>query len=534
MNEYADQHQTAIPQETGKPADTAQPKLTPEEKEQRILHFRFFGIGSLLYAFFYTLCLYKNPSGITYPFFIGGTLCFFFLSLKKFGISAKKSSVFYIASLLLLGISNFCTDDTNIIAFNKIGILILSFVLLLHNIYDDSRWELPTYMNNICRLLWGTVCTIGRPFSDLRLYMEKRKLLKEENGSKGKYIFLGILISIPLLLFVILLLASADVVFDSVMNSFFSFNYIPNHFFGICFTILTVSLVSYCISAYLEKRKPACAVSNKRTGEPALAITVTSALSAVYLLFSGIQIVYLFFGGMELPYHYTYAEYARKGYFQLLFVCVMNLMLVLICLGRFKEHKALKVILTVISLCTYIMIASSAMRMIMYIRCYALTFLRIFVLWSLAVIFLLMTGIIISIYKGHFPLFKYSMVMVTVLYLGLSFSHPDYWIAKYNLGILSVSEKSGRCADGRYLSKLSADAAPILLNAETLETYYQDMEKDEDGRLADREGPWLADYIRSVQSHTEHIEKEGTKIRTFNISRFLAKRYISAASSLQQ
>ena len=30
--------------------------------------FPFFGIGSLLYAMFYAFCLYKNASGITYPF----------------------------------------------------------------------------------------------------------------------------------------------------------------------------------------------------------------------------------------------------------------------------------------------------------------------------------------------------------------------------------------------------------------------------------------------------------------------------------
>ena len=47
--------------------------------------FPFMGIGSLIYAFFYTFFLYKNSSGITYPFFVGGTCLFFFLYLKKSG-----------------------------------------------------------------------------------------------------------------------------------------------------------------------------------------------------------------------------------------------------------------------------------------------------------------------------------------------------------------------------------------------------------------------------------------------------------------
>ena len=35
--------------------------------------FPVMGIGSLLYALLYTICMYHNPSGISYPFYIGGT-----------------------------------------------------------------------------------------------------------------------------------------------------------------------------------------------------------------------------------------------------------------------------------------------------------------------------------------------------------------------------------------------------------------------------------------------------------------------------
>ena len=68
-------------------------------------HFSFFGIGSLLYAIFYTFCLYKNASGITYPFFVAGTLFYFFFSMQKLGVPYKKSNIFYLVSIQLLGIS---------------------------------------------------------------------------------------------------------------------------------------------------------------------------------------------------------------------------------------------------------------------------------------------------------------------------------------------------------------------------------------------------------------------------------------------
>ena len=44
------------------------------KKAKRLRHL---GIGSILYALIYTFCLYRNASGITYPFFVGATLLYF-------------------------------------------------------------------------------------------------------------------------------------------------------------------------------------------------------------------------------------------------------------------------------------------------------------------------------------------------------------------------------------------------------------------------------------------------------------------------
>ena len=51
----------------------------------------------------------------------------------------------------------------------------------------------------------------------------------------------------------------------------------------------------------------------------------------------------------------------------------------------------------------------------------------------LAVLFVMFIGVLINIYRESFPLFRYGVVIVTVLYLALSFSHPDYIIARVNI-----------------------------------------------------------------------------------------------------
>lgn len=75
---------------------------------------KYFEITSILYALFFTFCLYNNSKGVTFPFFVAGTLYYFYLCMKKSGvekerktIAYKKGDWFYIISLLLLGISVF-------------------------------------------------------------------------------------------------------------------------------------------------------------------------------------------------------------------------------------------------------------------------------------------------------------------------------------------------------------------------------------------------------------------------------------------
>ncbi|MCQ5149806.1 DUF4153 domain-containing protein, partial [Coprococcus eutactus] len=67
-----------------------------------------------------------------------------------------------------------------------------------------------------------------------------------------------------------------------------------------------------------------------------------------------------------LPDDMTYAEYARRGLFQLLFVAVVNVSIVLIFDAIIRKSVVLKTVLVVMCICTYIMIPSSAVRLSMY------------------------------------------------------------------------------------------------------------------------------------------------------------------------
>lgn len=448
--------------------------LTPEQKASMRERFSILAPLSAIYALFYAFCLYKNTAGITYPFFAIGSLLFFCLCMKMSGISVKKDSTFAAISVILLGISTCLTNDGRVIFFNKLGIILLLLYLLIHQFCQDTKWDLGKYLGSMVASCFGAIGKMAQPFKDGNEYRQEK-----ESFGKGMYVVLGLCIGIPLVMVVLFLLMSADLVFESMIDDLLKDANLGD-FFKVGLLVVAVFFFVYGLMVWFLEKNLSDEVKNKRTGEPILAITVTSVLTLVYLLFCGIQIFSLFLGNMELPKGYTYAEYARRGYFELLAVIILNCILVLVGLKRFRESFILKAILTAMSCCTYIMIASSALRMIMYINMYHLTFLRILVLWSLAVLALLLTGLIIQIYNENFKLFRYCMTVVTVFYLTLSFAHPDYWIAKYN-----VAHMEEEYTDLYYLSRLSADAAPVMAEAfsrvdETRHQYERNLEDDID------------------------------------------------------
>lgn len=152
--------------------------------------FPFFGWASAVYALFYTFCLYKNASGITYPFFVAGTLAYFCLCTRKSGVPLKKDSIFTVVSMILLGISVFLTDNVSIQLITKTGIFLLTLSLMLHQYINDSQWNFSKYLLSICQCLLETIACVGRPFSDGAVWRQKRIQEGKKDG-KGRYVALG-------------------------------------------------------------------------------------------------------------------------------------------------------------------------------------------------------------------------------------------------------------------------------------------------------------------------------------------------------
>ena len=437
-------------------------------------NYKYFGGMSLLYGLIFTFCLYKNMSGITFPVCVIATIIFAILFIRKINYKLKKYSLLYIAGMILLSISTVLTSSFFLHFFNLLGIILLFFVFMIHQFYDDSKWNFPAYLKRIFIFLGTVIGCIPYPYWHGSRFLSGKK--DDRNHNTLLAVVIGLLLALGVLSIILPLLLKSDLMFSKIFGELLKHINLAE-IFGITFMILLGFTFCYAVFCALCKYNfPEGKERKIKYYNPLIGITFTSIISIIYIIYCLIQILYLFIGMKTgLPEGVTYAEYARGGFWELLFVSMINFVMVLLCMYIFTENIVLKAILTIISGCTFIMIISAAYRMILYITVYHLTFLRVLVLWFLAVLALIMGGVVISMYMKKFPLFHYIMAVVSVLYIIFSFSRPDAIIAKYNIGYISQMTSNEAYSNINYfIYNTSMDCVPELAKIETDDLYLVD------------------------------------------------------------
>lgn len=442
------------------------------DDEKAALRFKVLGIPTIIYSIVYGICLYKNLTGIMTPVFTIATVVYLWFVLP--GLSAdmalgkekRKRLIPYFTGIILLGISVFMTSDMFIIFWNYVGIILLTMTALIRFFCDEAGWGVVKYI-----LAMLEVALV--PLFHFHMFFSDRKSCKTPGKNKikinknVKYVIIGIIVAIPFLIVVTFLLACADVIFyivvDGVFDRLFHSFHISWDAVGFIILILCVLLLVYGLMCRLSACGAAEYELPDKKCNPITGITFCGALTAVYLLFSCIQILSLFMGERMLPAYHSYSSYAREGFYELLYVAALNFFIVLVCNSIFTKHRVLKIVLTIMCGCTYIMIASSAIKLLMYIKKYNLTYLRVLALFALLLIAALMAGVIANIHKHDFKLMRYFIAVTSVLYIALSFAHPDYIIAKYNISKMDLNAVQACDFDLKYLvSNMSCDAAPTI------------------------------------------------------------------------
>ncbi len=493
-----------------------EPRLTKRLRE----NYGYVSGLCLLYGVIFAFCRYENPNGITEPVLMCAMIGISYLLLKRIGVEVKKKTAAYAVGMALLGVSTAMTCSGFLVFFNMAGSLLLFLAGMMHQFYEDEKWSFPTFIKNITVVCFTALGHASRPFSHGYAYLAEAK--GETAGSKRKTaaaVGIGILIAAGLLLVVFPTLLRSDMVFAGLFKDWF----IDIKFgsaFVIGLMILAGFTASYALLSALCSRQFEDASHLGKQYNALVGITFTGILAGVYVLYAGVQIGYLFLKLGTLPEGVTYSAYAREGFFELLFVGILNFILVLACVALFQENRLLRGILTVVCGCTFIMIASAVYRMALYVQTYHLTLLRILVLWFLTVLALIMGGVTVSIYRKAFPMFRYLAVVVGCGYILLSFAKPDRLIAEYNLRHWETVSVS----DVQYiLYGLSDDAVPVIAGMDLAELEGGVSGGDESGIAYRYE--WTADIKQEMRNYFYEIADryKGMPVRELNLAKLQAR-----------
>lgn len=287
------------------------------------------------------------------------------------------------------------------------------------------------------------------PFTSLGLIF---KGLFANTNKENRNVVLKLLLGIGLTIIptaIVLTLLSYDKNFSEIFKNIFSFNFndIWSHFVSINLGIPVGMYIFGLFSASSEKK---CAeiitadgcerVSNKIKIAPI--ITIISAIAPmlfVYIVFFISQWDYYISGFTGvLPEEFSYAEYAREGFFQLCAVSVINLVVILLVVifMKRKDNKpsiAAQIVTVIFSISTLILISTALSKMFMYINYYGLTQLRVYSTWFMGVIAMIFIIIILKQFIPKFKALVTSFIMCVVLFGALGILNVDSFIANYNV-----------------------------------------------------------------------------------------------------
>jgi len=193
---------------------------------------------------------------------------------------------------------------------------------------------------------------------------------------------------------------------------------------------------------------------------------VLGLLDALFLGFVLVQLRY-FFGGSALVQAttgLTYAQYARHGFFELVTVAALVLLLLLLThwlLRREDRHgeRIFRVLAGVQIVLLFVIMASAVQRMRLYQMEYGLTELRFYTMAFMGWLAVVFVWFALTALRGRRNLFAFGALLTGFLAIGLlHIVNPDAAIVRAN----AIHHRAGHRFDIVYNTSLSADAVPAL------------------------------------------------------------------------
>jgi hypothetical protein len=205
-------------------------------------------------------------------------------------------------------------------------------------------------------------------------------------------------------------------------------------------------------------------------------LDLTAALGTLNALFALYVLTQLgwFFGGerfLQARTGLTAAEYARQGFFQMVWVVLLVLPLLLASRAMLRRDRSLErrhtALATPLLVLLGLMVASAVLRMRLYVHYYGLTLERFYPLVLMGWLAIVLLWLGLTVLRARDRHFAAGAVISALVVLGmLNIVVPDVIVARVNVARAQrQADAAEPTLDLRHLATLGGEAVPITLTA---------------------------------------------------------------------
>ena len=254
---------------------------------------------------------------------------------------------------------------------------------------------------------------------------------KKDKFVKVINIIFGTIIGVFISGLILALLTSADAYFDKFLSSIVTN---INVDFNLWYVIkgIIYFVILFVIGINLFKNKEiALKESKMNNANKTVVTTMLFLVNFVFVLFLISEISKLCGNFLKVPKGYIYSSYAREGFFQLLFVTLINFGIILYLIYKtnlVKEDKKVKYLVLSLIAFSIFLIFNSYYRMFLYIGRFGFTNLRLQVILFLFMEIILFGFIIKKIIRGAKKDGMVFLIIMTITYVINLYVCNDWFI----------------------------------------------------------------------------------------------------------
>ena len=462
----------------------------------------------LLISILYTILFYGKVKGLSMLLFTIIFLVFTKYYLKKQDLIKNKKAFLYMIPIILLSLTYLLFDNYTFNFLNYYAIILLYNYMVIS--VTNKKELFINILRNSIKLVFDSIRNALKSFNEATSIFKSKMNIKKI----VKYLK-SIIVTIIFLVIIINLLSSADLIFKSlfsginktlsnILNNIFASSFI----YKIIYTFLIFILISGLFYSINKNKLQEKEIKLPKVEHLTIKM-ILGSLNIIYLVFCISQIKSLFL--KSLPSNYIYSTYAKEGFFQLLFVSVINILLVLYSKKIKNNDKFITISTLLMVIFNYIIVFSSFYRMYLYELQYGYTYLRLSVYCFLVLELIIFIPTILYILNKKIDLLKVYFNIFIIWYVVINFMNFDYIISYNNVNRFIKGTITEEKLDTEYLSYNTTSSA--VDNILKLDNKLKSKEKKSD----------IALYKDKI------ISTYRKDIREFNLSKYIAYKKVKRA-----